>query len=110
DHLGTRGGPVEVAVEVPEHVAEVLSEARRVLVPGAEDEPLIALDARYLQRAPLALVEFVAIAVGLMRNRNQVAREIVAPPVIRAGERARVAAIGAADAHPAMTALVEKRA
>ena len=108
DHFGTCGGAVEVAVEVPAHIAEVIEETGRALIPGAEDEAVMALDTGHLQRAPLALVDFVTIAVRLVRNGNQVAREIVAPAVIRAGERARIAAIGAADPHPAMTALVEE--
>src|ERR1700676_5004038 len=99
DHFSTGGGPVEVAIEVPAHVAEVIAKARRAFVPGAEHEAMVTLDPRHLQRPPLALVDFVAIAIGFVRNRNEVAAEVVTPSVIRAGERARVAAIGAADAH-----------
>src|ERR1700722_2904315 len=103
DDFGTGRGPVEIAIEVPSHVAEIIGKTRRGFIPGAEDEAMSTLDTRHLQRSPLTFVELVAIAILFMRNRNQPPAEVVSPSVIRAGERARVAAIGAADAHSAMT-------
>src|SRR5208282_4626512 len=83
---------------------------RRVLVPVAEDQSVYLLDAGHLQGPPLAFVEFVAVAVFLVRDRYEIAADVVAPAVVRAGESARIAAVRAADAHPAMTALVQERA
>src|SRR5208282_4644086 len=110
DHLGAAGGSIEISVDIPEHVAEIFAQGRSVLVPVAEDQSVYFLYARHLQRPPLTFVEFVAVAVFLVRDRYEVAADVVAPAVVRAGKRARVAAVRAADAHPAMTALVQERA
>src|SRR4030081_1645664 len=72
DHFGAAGTSIEISFHVPAHVAEVVAKARRLLVPGSEDKAEIALDTRDLQRAPFALVDFVSVAVLLMRDGHEI--------------------------------------
>src|SRR5579885_2355621 len=109
NHLGAAGAAAEIAVDVPEHVAQVVAQRWRIGIPVAEHLSVDSCKARYLEGAPFALVKFVAIAVFFVRNGDEVAGEVVTPAMIGAGECAGVAAIRPADAHPAMAALIQKR-
>src|SRR5216683_5747791 len=110
DYLSAARTAIEVTVHVPQHVAQVVAEARGAFMPVAEHQAVVGLDSGHLLRTPLTLIEFTAIAVFLVRYCYQLAADVIAPAVIGASEGACVATIGAADAHPAMTALIEKGA
>jgi hypothetical protein len=84
----------------------VLGERDAVLVEAREDEPAIAVDARGAREPVGGLVEgLVAAGVG---HPEQGALQVVGPAVVRAGQRARVAAIGRAHQGAAVPAAVDE--
>ncbi len=88
--------------------AEVVLERWCGWVHGGEDETVITGDLRDLTEAVLGHVEIALVEAVESRNADQVAGEVVGPPVIRAHEDLGVALVGAAHRVSAVRAGVEQ--
>ncbi|MGB7025472.1 MAG: hypothetical protein WBD73_16905 [Candidatus Acidiferrales bacterium] len=100
--------PVEYGIEIPAGVAEIGLEARRVPVPGREDDAGIGLDAGR-DEAERGLVERAVIGFALARNVLQRTVVAVGPAVIGAHEPLGVAVVDATHAVAAVAAHIEQR-
>src|SRR5262249_2225338 len=77
-------------------------------IPGREDQPAIASELRDRNEAELALLQ-LALAVMVLRPCGcQLAVVAVGPAMVRATQEAGILAVGAADAHAAMSAGVQE--
>jgi hypothetical protein len=95
-------------VHVPAHVAQVLVKRRRVLVPGAEPEAVVAAELRHRDQTELLLHKLALAVVVLAGGVQQLAVVLVGPAVVRALEEGGVVAVGPRDAHAAVAAGVEE--
>jgi hypothetical protein len=109
DHDRALAVVIEHGIHVPGHVTEERAESDRFGVPGAEDQPVVAVDVRDLDQTPLAGGEGLGVA-NLVGDADQVAFQVVGPAVVGAGEVAGGADVGAAHPGSAVPAGVEEGA
>jgi hypothetical protein len=103
-------GAVELQIQVPAKIPQVLVQAHCMLIQTGENQPPVRADLGRPQQWPLLALEIPVIGLAEVRHSGQLPFKIVGPSMVRTSKKLRIALFHPAHQHPPMAARVKEHA